>query len=206
MNFLPFDLSAAAHNPWLLLAVAGIVFLETAIIFLSFLPGDTLLFVLGVTLAQVASWGTSAFAVSAVMVAAVAGSQVGYWIGQSLGEKFLHRQKETRHFNADTVKRTHEFFEKYGARAVILARFVPVLRAVVPVVAGIGKLERRSFFVFNVAGAVIWSVGVTTVGFLLGGVPFVHKYFEFVILAAVGVSALPVAAEVVRRALKKRPR
>jgi membrane-associated protein len=135
--------------------------------------------------------------------AAFAGSQVGFEVGAKVGPPLFERNHNWI-FNPKTVAKTHELFERYGARAVILARFVPIVRALVPMLAGIGHLERRKFLRYNFIGAAIWVVGFMSAGYFLGEIPAVKQNLDFVVLLIVVVTSLPLPVELLRTWLKRR--
>lgn len=193
--------SFGAYAPWV---VTAFVFFETAFIFTSFLPGDSLLFILGLTLAT-APTGTPPFVVSVLLVlaAAIAGSQVGFEVGTRVGPPLFERNHNFI-FNPKTVAKTHEMFERYGARAVILARFVPIVRALVPMLAGISYLERPKFLRYNIVGAAAWVVGFMSMGYFAGGIPLVRNHLETAVLTIVVLSSLPFPIELLRHWLRAR--
>lgn len=177
----------------LILAIA-FVFLETGVLVLAFLPGDSLLFTVGLFTAtgviDVPIWITCLV----LFVAAVAGDQLGFTIGRRLGPSIFSREK-SRLFNPQNVERTHEFFEKHGPKAIIIARFLPVFRAFVPAAAGVGNMSRRHFLTYNVIGALLWAVGVTLLGYFLGQIPFVREYSEVFIIVLVLIPGIPILIE-----------
>jgi len=204
LNLLDPQSILLAFSGFAVLAVCILVFIETGFILTSFLPGDSLLFVLGVTLAVS---GTDilrfTLGVLAVGFAAFAGSQVGFEVGAKVGPPLFERNHNWI-FNPKTVSKTHDLFEKYGARAVVLARFVPIVRALVPMLAGIGHVERRNFLRYNFIGAVIWVVGFMSAGYFLGEIPAIKQNLELVVLVIVIVTSLPLPFELLRTWLKQR--
>ena len=206
MNWLDPQTILLAVSGYAVVAVFVLVFIETSFIFTSFLPGDSLLFVLGVTLAVS---GTDllrfSLGVLAVWFAAFAGSQVGFEVGAKIGPPLFERNHNWI-FNPKTVAKTHELFERYGARAVILARFVPIVRALVPMLAGIGHLERNRFTRYNLIGASIWVVGFMASGYFLGEIPLVRNNLDSVVLAIVAVTSLPLPVELLLAWFKRRAR
>jgi membrane-associated protein len=184
------------------LAVAAILFLETATIVLSFLPGDSLLFVLGLSLTTFLTGTPLWVAIPAIAVAAVAGPHVGYYLGAKLGHRILER-RESRFFNASMVTRTEVFFEKYGPRSLVLARFIPVLRALVPMSAGIARMPLRTFALWNAVGGVLWTVSITLLGAALGNVAWIRNNIDLVAVVIVAVSGIPIVLEYVRHRRKK---
>jgi membrane-associated protein len=201
----PFDAQTIIDNLGNL-AVFGaalIIFFETATILGSFLPGDSLLFILGLTLANYLSGFPFPFAVLILFVAAVAGSQVGFMIGKRTGRALFHR-KDGFIFNQKTQERTEKFFIRYGARAIVLARFVPVLRALIPMLVAMTSFDPKRFFKLNLIGGAVWVGGVMTAGYLLGGIDFVKTHIESFILGFVILSSLPLPIEVLRERIKNK--
>ena len=183
------------------LALASlIIFAETGLLVGFFLPGDSLLFLAGFLasgpkgLPHLPSiW----LVVPVLAIAAFVGNQVGYMIGRRFGPSVFDRP-DSRFFSQRNVTRTHEFFELYGTKALVLARFVPIVRTFVPVMAGVGKMDARTFMGANAIGAVIWAGGVTTLGYFLGQVDVIKNNIELAAVAIVAVSLIPVGIEFVR--------
>jgi len=206
LNWLDAQAVVNAFGGYAVLVVTVFVFFETAFIFTSFLPGDSLLFILGITLATSTTSGVPfPLALLLVLLAAVGGSQVGFEVGSKIGPPLFERNHNWI-FNPKVVKRTHDLFERYGARAVILARFVPIIRALVPMLAGISYLERPKFLRYNLIGGVAWVVGFMGAGYFLGNVPFIHDHLEQTVLLIVVLSSLPFPIELLRHWLKNRKR
>lgn len=174
-----------------------IVFVESGLLVGFFLPGDSLLFTGGLLIATGVLTVPLWLALVLVPLAAVLGDQCGYLIGRRLGPA-VFRRADARIFKAQYVDDAYAFFDKYGGRAVLLARFVPVVRTFVPVVAGVAKMDYRTFVSWNVIGGVLWGAGVTTLGYLLGGLSFVRDNIEVILILIVLVSVLPVAVELLR--------
>jgi membrane-associated protein len=185
------------------IGVAILIYVETATIVGSILPGDSLLFLLGMTLASALDWFPLPVALLLVFVAAVLGAETGYSLGRRFGRRMFTREKAW-FFTPRTVEHTEQLLERYGARALIFTRFVPVVRAVTPLFAGIAHFPRTRFTIFNIIGGLVWAIGLTLLGYLLGMIPFVHDHFETVILAFVILSSLPMPIELLRERLKKR--
>jgi len=183
--------------------VALIIFFETATILGSFLPGDSLLFLLGLALATYLNQLPLWLALLLLFVAAVSGSQVGFWLGRKLGPR-LFKRKQTWFFNERVIERTDRFFVHYGARAIILARFVPVLRALIPMFTGMSAFDAKRFLRYNLIGGFAWVVGVTVAGYELGQIAWVRTNIELVILSFVILSSLPLPIEVARGYFKRR--
>ncbi len=197
-------LQDAALAPWVVLLVCGIVFAETGLLVGFFLPGDSMLFTAGLLVATDAIkfniWALTAL----IIVSAIIGNQTGYLIGSKAGPAIFNRPN-SRLFKRENVESAHAFFEKHGGKALILARFVPIIRTFVPVIVGVAQMDRRRFFLFNVIGAVLWGGGVTLLGFLLGDrVPWVRDNLDIIFIVIVLVSVIPVGIEVLRGFLAKR--
>ncbi|SDS63253.1 DedA family protein [Microterricola viridarii] len=194
IDFLDADWLVHWFGPFILLGVAAVVFAETGLIVLSFLPGDSLLFTVGLLTAtgfvQFPIWVTA----SVIFVAAFAGDQLAYYLGRKAGPAIFKRE-QSRFFNPANVERTNAFFDKHGGKAIILARFLPVFRAFVPVAAGVGRMPYRTFITFNLIGAFLWGVGLTLVGFFLGQIEFVARYSEFFIIGIILISGIPILLE-----------
>lgn len=193
----------ASLGPAALLVVMAIVFAETGLLVGFFLPGDSLLFTVGV-LTSAGVLGLPFWVVAVgVFVAACAGDQVGYLIGRRAGPRVFSRP-DSRLLAQEHAERAQDFFARHGSKAVVLARFVPVVRTFAPVVAGVGRMSYRRFLVFNVAGAFAWGVGVLTAGYFLGGVPFVADHVELIVLAVVAASLAPILVAGLRHRTRAR--
>ena len=184
------------------LVILGMVFMETGLLVGFFLPGDSLLFITGLMVStgaiQVGGYVVPIW-LMCILISATAfiGDQTGYFIGRKAGHA-LFNKPNSKLFSHKNVDRTHAFFERYGARAVILAHFVPVMRTFVPVAAGIGEMDYRKFVRYNVFGVVGWGTGVTLMGYFLGNVPLVHDHVEWFTLGFVVISTIPIAVEFLR--------
>lgn len=185
--------------------VALIIYLETATIFGSFLPGDSLLFLLGIALAtwlvQFPVW----LAIPIVFGAAVSGAQTGFYLGRKLGPR-LFKQRETFLFNHKTLERTKYFFEHYGARSIVMARFIPILRALIPMFAAIAHFDSRRFLKLNIIGGLLWTAGLIGAGYSLGHIPFVEKNIEAFVIGFLIISSLPLPIELILERVKRRKR
>ena len=180
-----------------LLGILAIVFAECGLLVGFFLPGDSLLFTAGLLVAE----GTLDFPLwlvcLLVSLAAIAGNQVGYGIGRAYGPKVFARP-ESRLFRQEYVDKTYAFFDKYGGRAIVLARFVPIVRTFITVTAGVGKMDYRHYTTYTVIGGVLWGTGVTVLGYFLGQVDFVRNNIEPILIAIVLLSVVPIAIELLR--------
>ena len=184
------------------LVILGMVFTETGLLVGFFLPGDSLLFITGLMVStgaiQMGGYVVPVWLMCLMIsVVAFAGDQTGYFIGKRAGHA-LFNKANSKLFSHKNVERTHAFFERYGARAVILAHFVPVMRTFVPVAAGIGEMEYKKFVRYNVFGVVGWGTGVTLMGYFLGNVPLVHDHVEWFTLGFVVISTIPIALEALK--------
>lgn len=180
-------------NVFGMLGVLAIVFIESGLLVGFFLPGDSLLFTAGMLSANDILPDIWVLLVT-IPVAAVAGDQVGYAIGKKFGPPLFNRP-DSRFFRREYVDRSAEFFEKHGPRTVIIARFVPIVRTFVPVMAGTSHMRYRTFVTYNVIGGVLWGVGVTLLGYFLGQVEFVKNNIEPILLGIVAISVIPVVIE-----------
>jgi membrane-associated protein len=184
-----------AAGPWALLGVCAIVFAETGLLLGFFLPGDTLLFFAGVLTLTGRIPQPLWLVIVAVAIAAIAGGEVGYLIGRKTGPAVFER-KESGLFSRASVLRTQNFFDRWGSAAVVVARFVPVVRTFAPVAAGVGRMRWVVFSAFNVIGAAVWAAAVVLIGYGLGHIPgvadFVSKYLDIVLIAIVVLSVGPV--------------
>lgn len=177
--------------------------METAFIFTSFLPGDSLLFLTGLTLSNSDSWLPDWLGFLLIWLAAFGGTQVGYWVGRKIGPPLFEKNRNFI-LNERVVDKTHEFFEKYGARAVILARFVPILRALVPMLAGISKMDYKRFTKLNLIGATVW-IGVFMIpGYWLGTIPMVKENLEITVLIIIIGTSLLLPIEILRDRISNR--
>ena len=176
--------------------LAAIVFAESGLLVGFFLPGDSLLFIAGFLTSGAGGHTLPAlpFTAAVVFVAAAAGDQVGYLLGRRFGASALVKPR-SRLFNPHNVDRTRAFFAEQGPKAVVLARFVPVVRTFTPMVAGVGGMDYRTFTTYNLIGAGAWGVGLTTLGHFLGEVEFIKKHIELAVVLIVVVSLVPVALE-----------
>ena len=178
--FLDPESLITAAGPWALLVVGLIVFAETGLLFGFVLPGDSLLLISGLLTNTSEIFGANIWVVCLVItIGAIAGGELGYWIGHKFGPAVFER-KESGFFSVENVKKTNHFFERFGGFTIIIARFVPVVRTIAPVAAGVGHMNWKKYTLFNIIGAIIWGFGLTYVGYLLGYIPpvadFVRSY------------------------------
>ena len=178
-----------------------IVFCETGLVVTPFLPGDSLLFAVGAFAAR----GSLDVVVALVVLAAAAilGDTVNYWIGAIVGPKVFHKEN-VRFLNRKHLDRTHEFYERYGGKTIVIARFVPIVRTFAPFVAGIGKMTYGHFLSYNVFGGVLWVLLFVLGGYYFGNIPIVRRNFSLVIIAIVLISILPGVIEALRQRARSR--
>jgi membrane-associated protein len=185
----------AAHGAWVYALLFVIVFTETGVVIWPFMPGDSLLFLVG---ALAAAGGMDIVTVMCVLVAAaLSGDNVNYWIGRWAGPK-VFRAQDSRWFSRKYLDRTHAFYERHGGKAIVIARFVPIVRTYVPFVAGIGTMSYARFLAFSVAGALLWVVSLCLAGYWFGSIPLVKDNLGAVILIIVAASLTPVAVGYLR--------
>ncbi len=180
----------------------AIVFCETGLVVTPFLPGDSLLFAVGALAAQgLMDWR---IVVPLLLVAAILGDSVNYSIGKWFGPKVFQYESHWL-FRQDHLRKAHAFYEKYGGQAIVLARFVPIIRTFAPFVAGVGTMHYPRFFFFNVTGAIVWIGLFIGGGYAFGNLPFVQSNMKVVILGIIIVSVLPIVWEVAKAKLAKKP-
>ncbi|MFF8771288.1 DedA family protein [Kitasatospora sp. NPDC015120] len=178
--------------------ILAIVFAESGLLIGFFLPGDSLLFTTGLLVADGTYLHQPLWLICALIVlAAVAGDQVGYLFGRKVGPS-LFRRPDSRLFKQENVEKAAAFFDRHGPKAIVLARFVPIVRTFTPIVAGVSGMNYRVFVLFNVIGGVLWGAGVTVLGYFLGQIPFVRDNIEAILVGIVLVSVIPVAVELLR--------
>jgi len=189
-------LLAWIHDPTLIIKAGGYlgialaVFAESGVLIGLFLPGDSLLFAAGVLAG--AEFLNIWFLVPVVVVAAILGDSAGYWFGHRVG-KSLFKRPDSRFFKQEYIHRTEQFYERYGGRAVILARFVPIVRTLTPILAGVGSMSYRTFISYNVIGGVVWGAGVTLIGYFIGVlIPNSEEYLLPISLTIIAASFSPI--------------
>ncbi|MBK6764101.1 MAG: VTT domain-containing protein [Micrococcales bacterium] len=184
-------------GPLALIGVILIIFAECGLLIGFFLPGDSLLFITGLFIAQGFIDTPIWLAALLLALAAVIGNATGYWIGYKAGPRLFSRP-DSRLFKKEYVDKTHQFFERYGPRAVVLARFVPIVRTFITAMAGVGRMDFRVYMTYSAIGGLLWGAGVTYLGYLLGNVPFVKEHIELILIGVVFVSVLPIVYEYIR--------
>ncbi len=183
-----------AYDSWIYVILFLIIFVETGVVVMPFLPGDSLLFAVGMFAAQ----GSLNIWICLVLLlaAAILGDASNYLIGKYLGPKMMKlRWRGKQLIKPQYLDKTHEFYEKHGAKTIVIARFVPIVRTFAPFVAGIGKMNYWHFLSYNVIGGVLWIVGLTLAGYFLGSIPFIKDNFEIVVFVIIFLSLLPMIFE-----------
>lgn len=179
---------------WIAMAIT---FAECGLLIGFFLPGDSLLFMVGLFIASGVIDLPIGVACLLLTIAAVAGNLTGYWIGYRAGPPLFNRP-DSRLFRQEYVDKTHHFFDRYGARAIVLARFVPIVRTFITAMAGVGRMDLRTYALYSTIGGVLWATGVTLMGYFLGNIPFVKDHIELILIGIVAVSIIPITIEALR--------
>jgi len=176
------------YGPYVYLLLGGIIFCETGVVVLFFLPGDTLLFISGAFCAGGALniW----LLIGLLILAAISGSSLNYWTGSIIGHKVYSH--DYRWLDQESLKKTHAFYEKYGGVTMVISRFVPVVRTFAPFVAGVSEMTLFKFQAFNIVGAIIWVLALSTCGFFFGNIPVIRDHLNSIVLIGVGAAVLPV--------------
>ncbi len=197
------QLLASEYGIWLYGILFLIVFCETGLVVFPLLPGDSLLFAAGSLAAIPMSQLNAHWLFVIFSVAAILGDSVNYSIGHGLGPK-VFSFKKSRLFNPDHLRQTHAFFEKYGGKTIMIARFVPVVRTFAPFVSGIGAMSYSRFFMYNIVGALLWVAAFTYGGFLVGHMPLFQEHFKLLVLGIIVISVLIPAVEYLKRRFRSR--
>jgi membrane-associated protein len=207
MSFLPSWLDPETilrgMGGWALVVLCLIIFAECGLLIGFFLPGDSLLFVAGLFVANGAIQTPLWLVCALVTVCAFVGNVCGYYIGVKAGPT-LFSKPDSKLFKKEYVEKTHGFFDKYGARAIVMARFVPIVRTFITAMAGVGRMDPKKYFTYSAIGGVAWASGVTLLGYFLGGIEFVEKNIEAMLVLVVLLSVIPIIFEVVKARREKK--
>jgi membrane-associated protein len=184
-------------GPWALVGILIIVFAECGLLIGFFLPGDSLLFTAGLLVATGFIETNIAIVCLLITIAAIAGNITGYWIGYKAGPS-IFRRPDSRFFRQEYVERTQHFFNQYGGRAIVLARFIPIVRTFITVMAGAANMKYSRYVLFSIIGGVLWGTGVTLLGYFMGNIEFVRENIELIIVGMVALSVIPIYFELRR--------
>lgn len=183
------------YGNWIYAILFAIVFCETGLVVLPFLPGDSMLFAAG-TIAAVGDMNIFVL-ISLLIVAAILGDFVNFEIGKHFGQK-LFSNPNSKIFKQSYLQQTHDYYEKYGGRTIIIARFIPIVRTFAPFVGGMGNMNYAQFARYNIVGAVLWVVSFTTLGYFFGQLSFVKEHFSWIMIAIIVFSVVPMIVEIIR--------
>ena len=183
------------YGNWIYAILFAIVFCETGLVVLPFLPGDSMLFAAG-TIAAVGDMNIFVL-IGLLIVAAVLGDFVNFEIGKHFGQK-LFSNPNSKIFKQSYLQKTHDYYERYGGRTIIIARFIPIVRTFAPFVGGMGNMNYAQFARYNIVGAVLWVVSFTTLGYFFGQLPFVKEHFSWIMIAIIVISVVPMIVEIIR--------
>ncbi len=206
MELIDFILHIDAHlaefirdyGYWIYAILFLIIFVETGVVVMPFLPGDSLLFAAGMLAAQPNELNVW-IVIGLLLIAAISGDSLNYTIGKNFGMKVTKIKIFGKQFvQQEHIDKTHAFYEKYGSKTIVIARFVPIVRTLAPFVAGIGRMRYGTFITYNILGAILWVVGITLVGYFLGNIPIIKENFSKVVLIIIFLSILPIVYEVIK--------
>ena len=183
------------YGNWIYAILFAIVFCETGLVLLPFLPGDSMLFAAG-TIAAVGDMNIFVL-IGLLIVAAILGDFVNFEIGKHFGQK-LFSNPNSKIFKQSYLQKTHDYYERYGGRTIIIARFIPIVRTFAPFVGGMGNMNYAQFARYNIVGAVLWVVSFTTLGYFFGQLPFVKEHFSWIMIAIIVFSVVPMVIEIIR--------
>ena len=192
------------YQTWTYLILFLIIFIETGVVVMPFLPGDSLLFAAGMLAAQPNELNIGLMIVL-LLIAAIAGDSLNYTIGKRFGMQVTKIKLFGRQIiKNEQIGKTHSFYAKYGSKTIVIARFVPIVRTLAPFVGGIGRMHYGTFLTYNVVGALLWVVGITLAGYFLGNIPIIRDNFSKVVILIVVISILPIIFEVAKEKFSKR--
>ncbi|MCC8199345.1 MAG: DedA family protein [Tannerellaceae bacterium] len=186
------------YENWIYVILFLIVFCETGLVIAAFLPGDALLFITGTLAAMPTNTMNVHLVAFLLIIAAILGDTCNYWIGKRFGDRLLE-DTHSKIFKRKHLERTHQFYEKYGGKTIVLARFIPFVRTFAPFVAGMGRMNYHYFISYNVSGALIWVISLTYAGFYLGGFSIIQNNLKWVILLIIVLSNIPAIVEIIKK-------
>ena len=193
------------YQNWFYLILFLLIFIETGLVVMPFLPGDSLLFAAGMLAAAFPDQLSIYIVLGLLWIAAIAGDTVNYTIGKTLGAKLVTAKIFGKRIIKDSaIQKTEDFFTKYGSKTIVIARFVPIVRTLAPFVAGISKMHYGTFIKYNFIGGTIWVFGITLAGYFLGTIPFIKNNFEIVVMAIIVFSLVPIIVEFVKEKSKRK--
>ena len=196
------DLLVNNYGPWIYAILFLVIFCETGLVVMPFLPGDSLLFIAG---AVAAGGGMDPVLLGALlMLAAIMGDSTNYVIGRTVGEK-LFSNPNSKIFRRDYLEKTHDFYERHGGKTVTMARFLPIFRTFAPFVAGVARMFYPRFFMFSVFGTILWVGGLVTLGYFFGNVPFIKKNLSLLVVGIILLSLVPMIIGVIRSRMGRTP-
>lgn len=199
-QFLKPEIFITSLGPYALTGISLIVFAESGLFFGFFLPGDSLLFSAGLLASQGYLHLVPLLIFTSVF--AVLGDNVGYWFGKKVGPKIFARE-DSKFFKKHHLIAAQKFYEKHGSKTIVLARFVPFVRTFAPIVAGAAQMDYSTFMFYNLMGGISWATGLTSLGYFLGNISFIHSHYETIILIIILASILPVIVHILKHKLKR---
>ncbi|UWX65873.1 VTT domain-containing protein [Empedobacter stercoris] len=192
------------YQNWFYLILFLLIFIETGVVIMPFLPGDSLLFAAGMLAAAFPEQLNIYIVLGLLWVAAIAGDTINYTIGKTLGTKLVTAKVFGKRIVKDSaIQKTEDFFTKYGSKTIVIARFVPIVRTLAPFVAGVSKMHYGTFIKYNVVGGSVWVFGITLAGYFLGTIPFIKNNFEIVVMLIIVFSLFPIIIEFLKEKSKK---
>lgn len=190
------------YGVWIYAILFLIIFVETGLVIMPLLPGDSLLFAAGALAASEGSLNIFIL-IPLLILAALMGDNLNYFVGKKLGD-LIKSKRKILFLKKEHIEKTEQYYEKYGGKTVIIARFIPIVRTVAPFVAGAGSMVYKKYIVNCVLGAILWVAGVTILGYACGNIPFIQNNFEIVIFGIIGISVLPIIIELIKNKMKKK--